>query len=205
MNNFRQLAFELIERHTTCPFRFRLNEIGHRFCLGSVQFAVEKGPLGKFTGFGQTCTMLKQCFQEATDNGTPSMTRQFHHIFTGIGVGRAKEGKQSLIYGLAMQINKVTEANCIAWKEGNILLTLSAENLLSNRYSRYAREADDGDGRFAHSRSNCSDSIFLFHRELSACGLQEYLRFSLKYKYVFEKGSASCSLRGIRGEWVGYG
>ena len=62
------------------------NQIDHRFCLGQIQLAVQKSPLGKFTPGGGSCACQIQRLQSGSQHGRRAVTLNFHSVLTGIAV-----------------------------------------------------------------------------------------------------------------------
>ncbi len=60
-----QPAAQLVYSDTTGTFRTRGNDIGHGFGLTQVHLAIEKCPLGKFTGARQAASIIDKLLQDA--------------------------------------------------------------------------------------------------------------------------------------------
>ena len=87
----------------------RLNQVDHRFRLGQVQLAVQKGPLGEFTPLGGPCACPIQGVQTCRQHGGGAMAVKFHRVLSRIAVGSAGDRCHTLVNGAALYIPQDSE------------------------------------------------------------------------------------------------
>jgi len=77
----RKLATERPHCGTGRGRSSRLDQIGHSFSLRQIQFFIEIGTPGKFTGLRQARTQFKATLQQQLHHHRSAMALQFKHVF----------------------------------------------------------------------------------------------------------------------------
>ena len=74
------------------------DDVHHRLCLGQVQPAIQEGPLREFTAAGEDGPIFQGQLQGLPEGLHGPVNLDFHHVFSGVGMGGLHVDRQPLIY-----------------------------------------------------------------------------------------------------------
>ena len=93
-----EFAGELLVGGAQGQFRARMDQVGHRFGLGQVDAAVQKGAPGEFARFGQARAAFEHGVQHQFCRQDAAMAGDFHHVLARERARRAHDGDQHLVH-----------------------------------------------------------------------------------------------------------
>ena len=135
-------------------------KISHRFGLGEINPAIEKGAPGELAGGGEARAIFQNGFQNQPRREQAAMTTDFHHVLPREGARGAQHAEQHFVHLLAAaddfpEMNRVGRGG----GRGKGRLAGGAETGLGNGQGARPGKADDGQPAFPQRRGNRGNSI----------------------------------------------
>ena len=100
-------AFERAQRHASRRLAGGINQIGHAFGLGQIEFVVQKSALGEFAWLGHACAQFQAAAEQHLHHHRAAVALQFNHVFACEAGGRGKIQQQAIVDRAAIGGQKI--------------------------------------------------------------------------------------------------
>ena len=85
----------------------RPDQVHDSFCLGQIDAAVQKGPLGEFSRLRRPCSLLENQPEDFLEHEDSPVTVDLNHIFPGICPGRPKDRDKNLVHPAGLRCERI--------------------------------------------------------------------------------------------------
>jgi hypothetical protein len=109
-----ELALHRAHRRASCGGGAGVDQVGNRFGLRDVDFAVQEGALRELAGPRQAAAEFEQALQQQIDDERAAVALDFQHVFAGVRRRRGKVQGEALIHAVAVRVQKTREPR-LAW------------------------------------------------------------------------------------------
>ena len=162
-----QAAFELIDGTGQALTALGLDNIHDGFGLGQIDAAVDKSPLRKFSGIGQTGAVGQDQAEDFFQGFAAAVALDFQYVFCRIGMGALHDEHQYFIDRAAVIGDDETMLDGTVPALGQGFSGRTAENGVADRISMAAADTDDADTAFPQRSGNGRNRIGrIVHRSI---------------------------------------
>ena len=145
------------------------NDVHHRFCLGEIDAAVQKGAFCKFSPCRRNGSAFEGKFQCFPQGFRRAVNLYFHDVFTGIGMRRFHKDGESFVDG-AVFFHDVAEIHAVRFGVFEIFDFFRAEKGISYVGRTNAADSYNSYAPFAGACRNGCDRCFFVHTVLPFYG-----------------------------------
>ena len=136
-----------------------VNEVNDGFCLRQIHFAVEEGPLGKFSRQGLPGSGGEQGGEQSVEHHRGTVAVKLGGVLSGVAVTAAEADGQPLVNDGSGLVQHFAEHHFVGGLVGKGLAVPGAEYPVTGSEAAVAGQSDDADGGGGAAGGDSGDQV----------------------------------------------